>query len=54
MSLTELMELADKYAELSFDQGLHRRTQDDAPEAAREKLRKALSTALWLASIKET
>lgn len=36
------MKLADDYAEACFDQGLHRRTTDDKPEAAREKLEKEL------------
>ncbi len=33
-----LMQLADAYAEASFDQGLHKRTLDDAPENARSVL----------------
>lgn len=37
-----LMKLADDYAEACFDQGLHQRTTDDKPEAAREKLEKEL------------
>ena len=41
-----LMNLADAYAEASFDQGLHQRTLDDAPEEARAKLEKALRNAL--------
>ena len=41
-----LMALVDDYAEASFDQGLHRRTEDPAPEAARAKLDKALRDAL--------
>lgn len=41
-----LMKLVDAYAEASFDQGLHQRTEDDAPEAARKKLEKALRDAL--------
>jgi ferric-dicitrate binding protein FerR (iron transport regulator) len=36
------MKLADDYAEACFDQGLHQRTADDKPEAAREKLEKEL------------
>jgi hypothetical protein len=35
-----LMKLADDYAEACFDQGLHQRTADDKPEAARENLKK--------------
>ena len=41
-----LMNLADAYAQASFDQGLHQRTLDDAPEEARAKLEKALRNAL--------
>ena len=41
-----LMNLADAYAEASFDQGLYQRTEDDAPEEARAKLEKALRDAL--------
>ena len=37
-----LMKLADDYAEACFNQGLHQRTTDDKPEAAREKLEKEL------------
>ena len=37
-----LMKLAEYYAEACFDQGLHQRTTDDKPEAAREKLEKEL------------
>ena len=37
-----LMKLADDYAEACFDQGLHQRTTDDKPEAARENLEKEL------------
>jgi hypothetical protein len=32
------LQLADAHAEASFEQGLHQRTDDPAPEAAREKL----------------
>ena len=34
----EALRLADEYAEASFDQGLHKRTLDDAPENARSAL----------------
>ena len=37
-----LMQLADAYAEASFDQGLHKRTLDDAPENARSVLAAAV------------
>ncbi len=37
-----LMQLADVYAEASFDQGLHKRTLDDAPESARSVLEAAV------------
>lgn len=37
-----LMQLADAYAEASFDQGLHKRTLDDAPESARSVLEAAV------------
>lgn len=37
-----LMQLADAYAEASFDQGLHKRTLDDAPESARSVLAAAV------------
>ena len=33
-----LMKLADVYADASFDQGLHQREVDPAPEIAREAL----------------
>lgn len=44
--IDELMRLFDEAAEASFDQGLHRRTIDDAPEEKREEFRKALEAAL--------
>ena len=37
-----LMQLADAYAEASFDQALHNRTLDDAPEIARSALAAAI------------
>lgn len=37
-----LMQLADAYAEALFDQGLHRRAVDDAPENARSVLEAAI------------
>ena len=37
-----LMQLADAYAEALFDQGLHRRAIDDAPENARSVLEAAI------------
>ena len=40
----EVMRLADAYAEASFDQGLHKRTLDDAPEDARSLLAAAVRT----------
>lgn len=36
--LAEALKLADAYAEASFDQGLHQRKLDPAPEKARETL----------------
>lgn len=36
--MSEAMRLADKYAEATFDQGLHQRTEDPAPEARRGEL----------------
>ena len=48
------LQLADAYADASFDQGLNKRTDDPAPEAAREKLeaelaRMAPAAAAWRA-----
>jgi hypothetical protein len=40
------MRLFDEAAEASFDQGLHRRTLDAAPEEKREAFRSALEAAL--------
>lgn len=44
--IEEVMELADMYASACFDQGLHEREDDEAPEDARalllEKLRQLL------------
>lgn len=37
-----VMQLADAYADASFDQGLHKRTLDDAPENARSVLAAAV------------
>jgi len=44
--IDKLMALFDEAAEASFDQGLHRRTLDDAPEEKREVFKKALEAAL--------
>lgn len=38
MSKHKALELADAYAEASFEQGLNRRTLDPEPEKCREKL----------------
>ena len=37
------MRLADDYADACFDQGLNKRTLDDKPEDAREKLKNAIN-----------
>lgn len=42
----ELMAFADAYADASFSQGLEQKTEDQRPEAAREKLVAALRDAL--------
>lgn len=42
MEHRELMMLADAYANASFDQGLHQRTEDPKPEQARMKLLEAI------------
>lgn len=39
----EALKLADAYADASFDQGLNQRTEDPAPEKAREALAKELN-----------
>lgn len=46
MEVKEIMKLADEYADRAFEQGLHRRELDDAPEAARKMLLKAIREAV--------
>lgn len=44
--LTEALRLADAYASACFDQALNQRTEDPAPEAARQKLVAELESLL--------
>jgi hypothetical protein len=44
--IDELMALFDEAAEANFDQGLHKRKVDAAPEEKREAFRQSLEAAL--------